>query len=235
MQDCCGTCPAPITDEEHELSREESKRYVSGPLEFIVDDPGRQEVGSFNPTTDDEFTTMAYISDTDLLCQAIVDGNLAYVNEWCSRPDIDVNDRDFTGRTPLHLAVLSSTSEVVRCLVEHGARLIARLVDGRTALHLAASRGDPGIIKILMNKSLSNEEEEAHRVEARRGAKRPDHCDSADGNSDATSEASEISAPSDDVATDAMSMGSFVKIGNDHEQVEVGTTICCFVMVISIC
>jgi hypothetical protein len=49
LQDCCGFCPVPTTDEEIEVAKEESKVYISGKLQFITDDPGRQEVGSFNP------------------------------------------------------------------------------------------------------------------------------------------------------------------------------------------
>ena len=131
IQDCCGYCPKPVTDEEVEIAEEESKRYLSGELSFLIENPGRQEIGSFNPVTDDEFTTMAYVGDTELLCQAIVDADVEYVKKWCETEGVDVNTRDYTGRTPLHLAAMCSSEEVVGCLVEHGARLIPRLVDGR--------------------------------------------------------------------------------------------------------
>lgn len=81
LQDCCGYCPVPKTDEEIEVAEEESKTYISGPLKFLMDDPGRQEIGSFNPITDEEWTTMAYVGDTARLCQAIVDGDLEHVQD----------------------------------------------------------------------------------------------------------------------------------------------------------
>ena len=115
LQDCCGYCPTPKTDEEIKAHEDESKAYVSGGLKFITDDPGRQEIGSFNPITDDEWTTMAYTGDTARLCQAIVDGDLEHVEAWCSQEGVDVNRRDYTGRTPLHLAVMASTPEIVQC------------------------------------------------------------------------------------------------------------------------
>ena len=120
--------------------------FSLGALKFLKDDPGRQEIGSFNPITDDEWTTMAYIGDTARLCQAIVDKDLEHVEDWCAQEGVDVNQRDYTGRTPLHLACMTSSVEVVKCLIDNGARLIARLVDGRTALHLAATRGDADMV-----------------------------------------------------------------------------------------
>ena len=42
INDCCGYCPVPETDEEKEVAEEEEKIYVSGKISFIKDDPGRQ-------------------------------------------------------------------------------------------------------------------------------------------------------------------------------------------------
>ncbi|KAF7880857.1 uncharacterized protein EAF02_006748 [Botrytis sinoallii] len=211
IQDCCGYCPVPTTDEEKEVAEKESKNNVSGTLKFITDDPGRQEIGSFNPINDDEWTTMSYVGDTARLCQAIVEGDLEHVQDWCSQEGVDVNRRDFTGRTPLHLATMTSTPEIVKCLVDHGARLIARLVDGRTALHIAAARGDLEMIRILLNKSMANEEEE----EAKQT--RNITCTASD-NEEESDSASEITLDSEQEEADALTMGSFVKIpGNKNE------------------
>lgn len=216
IQDCCGYCPVPTTDEEKEVAEKESKTNVSGVLKFIVDDPGRQEIGSFNPITDDEWTTMSYVGDTARLCQAIIDGDLEHVQDWCSQEGVDVNRRDFTGRTPLHLAALASTPEIVKCLVDNGARMIARLVDGKTALHIAAARGNLEMIRILMDKSLANEEEEDQKEEAHLDAKRRAAGIKPDIEEDSDS-ASEITLDSDQEASDAMTMGSFVKIPKESE------------------
>ncbi|KAH7360980.1 ankyrin repeat-containing domain protein [Rhexocercosporidium sp. MPI-PUGE-AT-0058] len=223
LQDCCGYCPVPKTDEEIEVAEEESKTYISGPLKFLMDDPGRQEIGSFNPITDEEWTTMAYVGDTARLCQAIVDGDLEHVQDWCAQEDVDVNRRDYTGRTPLHLATMASTPEIVQCLIDNGARLIARLVDGRTALHIAAARGNVEMVKSLMQKSEANEEEEEEKVEARRKARKAadvgsplkvEEARAGEDMSDDESEASEISLGSEE-GSDSMTMGSFVKVADD--------------------
>lgn len=168
FHDCCGTCPQPKTVEEEEVSEEESKIYVSGDIKFIKDDPGRQAIGSFNPITPAGWTEMAYVGNTARLCQAIIESDVEYVNAWLEQEGNDPNTRDHTGRTPLHLAVTDSSSEVVQALIDHDARLVARLVDGKTALHLAAVRGNIEIISAILRQSEANEEREQEKVDARR-------------------------------------------------------------------
>ncbi|KFA50832.1 hypothetical protein S40293_05813 [Stachybotrys chartarum IBT 40293] len=168
IEDCCGGCPTPKTTEEIEVAQKEAEIYISGKVSFLIDDPGRQQIGSFNPLTEQDWTDMAYVGNTARLCQSIVDGDLEDVVNWLAQEGADPNKRDYTGRSPLHLAVMTSTPEVVRGLVEHGARLTARLADGQTALHLAASRGNTEMIKILMEKSIENEEAEEAKRDKRR-------------------------------------------------------------------
>jgi ankyrin repeat protein len=103
--------------------------------------------------------------------------------------------------------------------------MIARLVDGRTALHIAAARGNAPMVKALMNQSLANEEEEAEKQEARRDARRAERkakgeitdSDKGEGEEDANSEASEITLESEE-ASDSMTMGSFVKVDNEKKE-----------------
>jgi len=59
----------------------------------------------------------------------------------------------------------------VRLLITHGARLVARLADGRTALHLAAARGNSEMVKMILDKSESNEEEEVAKEDVRKQAR----------------------------------------------------------------
>lgn len=168
IEDCCGSCPTAVTDEEKEVAAKEAEIYISGPVSFMIDDPGRQQIGSFNPLTEQDWTDMAYVGNTARLCQSIVDGDVDDILNWLSQEEADPNKRDYTGRSPLHLAVMTSTSEVVKCLIDHGARLTARLADGRTALHLAASRGNTDMIRLLMEKSIENEEVEEEKQNRRR-------------------------------------------------------------------
>jgi hypothetical protein len=157
IEDCCGSCPKPVTPEETEVAKKEGEIYISGKVHFMIDDPGRQQIGSFNPLTENDWTDMAYIGNTARLCQSIVDGDLDDVVDWLAQEGSDPNKRDYTGRSPLHLAVM--------------ARITARLADGRTALHLAAERGNAEMVKILMEKSIANEEEEEEKQARRKKAK----------------------------------------------------------------
>ena len=168
IRDCCGFCPKPVTDDDLAIAEEENKIYISGDITFIKDDPGRQTIGSFHPITDDDWTEMAYVGNTQRLCQAIVDGDLEHVQGWCEQEGADVNVRDYTGRTPLQLAALCSTPEVVQCLIDHGARIVSRIADGFTALHIAAQRGNTPMIKALLEKSMANEEEEEQKAEIKK-------------------------------------------------------------------
>jgi ankyrin repeat protein len=122
---------------------------------------------------------------------------------------------------------MASTVEIVQCLIDHGARLVARLVDGRTALHLAAARGSKEMVKALMDRSLANEEEQEERIEARRAARKAEKAKADDEMSDAGSEASEITLDGEE--SDSMTMGSFVKIDDAQEKphdVSLSITLC---------
>ena len=185
MSDCCGSCPVPHTPEEKEVAEHESKIFIHGYLGFLQDDPGRQSIGSFNPITDTDWTEMAYIRDTERLCHAIVRRDLSFVRDWCSNEANDPNCRDWTGRTPLHLAVMTSSSAIVQTFIESGARLVARLVDGSTVIHLAAKRGSPEslqIMRIILAKSEANEELEGDKAASRR-KQRTSREQDADGDS----------------------------------------------------
>ena len=170
---------------------------------------------------------MAYVGNTARLCQAIVDGDLKHVEDWLSQEDADPNKRDYTGRTPLHLAVSNSTPAIVKCLVDHGARLIARLADGKTALHLAAERGNVEIVKILMEKSVANEAEEEEKEDQRRRVDLPLRNEKSDdeksvesdedGEEDSDGELLDDEL-SDDDGGNSMATGSFVDVKKDKDQ-----------------
>ncbi|KAK3310531.1 uncharacterized protein B0T15DRAFT_481869 [Chaetomium strumarium] len=224
VNDCCGCCPIPQTGEEKEIAEEEGKVFVSGRISFIKDDPGRQSIGSFNPVTDDDWTEMAYVGNTARLCQAIVDGDLEHVVDWLAQEGSNPNTRDYTGRTPLHLAAMSSTPDIVRALVDAGARLVSRLADGRTALHLAAARGDVEIVRILLDRSTANEAEYEEKQDRRRREKTA--AKTADGgpavgetaSDDDESDGEMVDDAESDDGAQSIATGSFVKVGKKEAE-----------------
>lgn len=228
VADCCGFCPQPETGKEHQIHQEESKVYVSGRISFITDDPGRQQIGSFKPLSAADWTDMAYVGNTACLCQDIVDGQLKLVENWLAQEGANPNKRDYTGRTPLHLAVMQGTPEIVKALVDRGARLVPRLADGRTALHLAAERGDVEIVKILMDKSFANEAERESKEAHKKHARSSDPYISSSTEIAGQAEDDDIDLVGDYESEDAeqrsTAAGSFVKLkgnvqGNPHESV----------------
>ncbi|KAL8943907.1 MAG: hypothetical protein Q9216_000801 [Gyalolechia sp. 2 TL-2023] len=216
VRDCCGFCPLPKTGEERKVAEEESKIYVYGDLEFMKDDPGRQAIGSFRPLTDADWTDMAYVGRTQELCQRICDGDIAFVARWCKKNADSVNQRDHTGRTPLHLAAQSSTPEILKCLIDNGARIVSRLVDGLTALHIASARGSTEMVTILLERSEENEAEEADREERRKAEKR----EATQSLGKCSEGKNKIEEDSDEVMEDVNSeedtimTSSFVKVGD---------------------
>ncbi|KAF3928803.1 hypothetical protein ABW21_db0208075 [Orbilia brochopaga] len=164
VNDCCGYCPEPDPNNQDEvaLRAKDDKYYIHGRMTFIKDDPGRQEIGSFNPITDEDWTEMAYLSINEVLCRAIVANDPEAIKTFISEGG-DVNKRDHTGRTPLHLAVLASSIEIIQILLDGGARITPRLFDGRTVLHIATARGDTEICKLILLKNQQNEKEKEER------------------------------------------------------------------------
>lgn len=219
VEDCCGSCPVPQTSEEIEIAQKESDIYIAGKISFLIDDPGRQQIGSFNPLTEGDWTDMAYVGNTARLCQSIVDKDFDDVLNWLSQDGADPNVRDYTGRSPLHLATMASSAQVVKCLVDHGARLTARLADGRTALHLAASRGSIDIIKVLMDKSIENEEAENCREASRHDVAvddPPSAEDYDDLDEEDDSDVEMIDEGDSETEEPSLATGSFVKVKKDE-------------------
>ena len=185
---------------------------------------------------------MAYIGDVQELCQAIVDCDLHFVRDWCQRDEVSLNGRDHTGRTPLQLACQSSSPDIVKCLIDAGARIVARVADGMTALHIATARGNVEMIQALLEKSEANEEAEEERKDKLRKAKKPTSGSGAkehpeqegddvvmEGNKDQNEQSQEQKSDSDyehmdddsekyDMSAskdDTLTQGSFVKVKSD--------------------
>jgi ankyrin repeat protein len=158
LKDCCGNCPpVPAADQDSDSS------YVSGELTWVTVNPGQQTVvkriGSFHPITEGDWTEGAYISvTTDDLFSAINANNLEKLNEILAREsDINLEIRDASGRTALHLAVIVNAIECAAVLLKHGARISTRMLDGRTAVHLCAQYNSPEILKMIIERGAELE------------------------------------------------------------------------------
>jgi len=151
---------------------ESLSQCVRGRVSWLVDNPGRQQIGSFHPITEGDWTEGAFLaSGAEELLAKCVAGDVAGVSsmlEGCDEQRLTA--RDFLGRTVLHVAILANQPLVCKALLSHHAAgtdfLQARLADGRQALHLAAMRGHVDILHLLLQKrrelqaAASLEEEE---------------------------------------------------------------------------
>jgi ankyrin repeat protein len=129
-------------------------------LSFIKEDPGRQSIsGSFNPIDVGEWSAQVYIGETEHFFAAVVAHDRERVSKMLTDDSIDINRRDHVGRTALHVAILSKATDIACDLIDAGARISARLVDGRNALHIAAQLDQPVVVRKLLERSAINEKQ----------------------------------------------------------------------------
>ncbi|KAJ6544391.1 hypothetical protein B0H19DRAFT_1170529 [Mycena capillaripes] len=165
MDDCCEYCPAPIDEDERKLQAEEDEAYIRGRISFIQDDPGRQTLsGSFNPIDVGKWSAQVYIGPTERFFAAIAAHDRAGVKRMLEEGQ-DVNRRDHVGRAPLHVAILCRVVDIACDLVDAGAQMTARLVDGRTTLHLAAQQDLLPVVRKLLERSAVNAEKRGKNVD----------------------------------------------------------------------
>ncbi|KAK6524709.1 hypothetical protein TWF281_011609 [Arthrobotrys megalospora] len=111
--------------------------------------------------------------------KAIVDQNVDAVTTWLESHQDDelrkeaINKTDQNDRTPLHMATLASSPEIVGLLLNAGARKTPALVDGRNALHIAAARGSTEVVKLLLqnNQRQGQEGTSERQIEGERSHK----------------------------------------------------------------
>lgn len=147
-KDCCGACP-PIPKD---VDPETLECFVRGPLSFIVDDPGRQTIGSFHPITDGDWSDGAYLSkESEKLAIAANSGDLKTLEELLQN-GLSPDTPDALGRTPLHIAVLANQLEVAKFLIDKGADPAVHMKDGRNVIHIACEYGYLDMLALLLEK-----------------------------------------------------------------------------------
>ncbi|KAH0611934.1 uncharacterized protein H6S33_009986 [Morchella sextelata] len=112
--------------------------------------------------------------DWQLLLWAVKNGH-EDVLKMILEQGVDVNVRDTDGRTPLHWAALFGMRDIVRVLLDSGADGSV-VAEGKTALALAASRGEDAVVELLVERGgrgvLGSGEADRRRPPAAHGARR---------------------------------------------------------------
>ena len=67
--------------------------------------------------------------------------------------DLDVDQVDRDGRTPLHFATMKTHRGAARLLLEHGAAIDPTDHDGRTVVHLAAEKNDAQLLQLVLGRA----------------------------------------------------------------------------------
>jgi ankyrin repeat protein len=175
MRDCCGACPKepPKMASLPACERQDANAFVRGKLSWLVDDPGRQEIGSFHPITSGDWSAGAYLSDaTPALFAAVV----ACAHAGC----VDNNDDDVNGgggvavqlRSEVAAAAAKATAAAqLRSLLEAAAATAAATAAAeRTAANANKdSNDDKDDNKNNDNDDDDDEEEEENFADSRDG------------------------------------------------------------------
>lgn len=165
IRDCCPDCPpmpeagALGDDGEDGSGGQKAKRtateedpWVRGPLTWIVDDPGRQSIGSFNPITDGDWTGSAVLpAGAHEMFSGAAQGDLRTVQRFLKElGDAAKAARDPCGRSLLHIAASTGNAELASIALRNGVSPAAKLADGKTALHLAAAAGHADVVSVIL-------------------------------------------------------------------------------------
>ncbi|GBG27761.1 Serine/threonine-protein phosphatase 6 regulatory ankyrin repeat subunit A [Hondaea fermentalgiana] len=150
LDDCSPSDP----DLPEDVPASELRSYVRGELTWMQTDPGQQQIGSFNPITNTEWSRGAYFEETTSDVVAAVNRNdvaeLTQVLEDLGQT-WDPHRRDYLGRSPLHVGIMSGAEEACELLLDMGVvDPTLRLPDGRSALHLAAEYNRVAIVRAIL-------------------------------------------------------------------------------------
>lgn len=99
-------------------------------------------------------------------------GRTTYDSQHFATPGLaDVNARDYNGRSPLFNACVSSSLNVIKYLIHHGADVNMRDAHGKTPLDFARARGSPEVVSymealaLIMASTMISPEQQVRRQE----------------------------------------------------------------------
>ncbi|THH16522.1 hypothetical protein EW146_g4129 [Bondarzewia mesenterica] len=155
LGDCCGKCPRPVDDSENKVQEVNDETCVRGSVSFALESslPEATTLTRFKTLT--EWSRAAYIHADEDLFTAVASGDRTSVSRLL-HAGADISARDCVGRTALHLAIMSDTSEIACNLIDAGAQISATMIGGDNCLHLAARLSRIAVVPKLLQRSALN-------------------------------------------------------------------------------
>ncbi|UKZ58338.1 hypothetical protein TrVGV298_012206 [Trichoderma virens] len=89
-------------------------------------------------------------ADRSSIFDIVVRADLVGLKQALSTKQVDIDARDSTGRTALHIAVIAATVDICQYLIDYGANLDSWTEQGEAIVHLAAKRGEVDILRTVM-------------------------------------------------------------------------------------
>lgn len=90
-------------------------------------------------------------SIVDELCESAFSGNIESLKSILEKEkEVDINTKNAIGKTALFYAVSSGRENVLRFLIENGAKTKVKDDEGKTPLHIAAGSGKSEIVRVLL-------------------------------------------------------------------------------------
>ncbi|KAL9591943.1 MAG: hypothetical protein Q9179_007215 [Wetmoreana sp. 5 TL-2023] len=152
IEDCCWDCPEPVSEADKELLEKEKRIYVRGKAKFIKDHPGRQAIGSFNPTSADDWTYDAY-NDINTDFDNALSAGTAELKEYIEQNQTSIyTQRDLTGRTLLQRVVQYKILKGLDCLLHVTGQISITDAELDALIESALINGSQKILKRLLRR-----------------------------------------------------------------------------------
>ena len=138
-------------DEKKKVNHDFLRAAENGNLEdfhkYLNNDLMLGKAADVNFTGLHDWTALHYAADND---------KPKIVFELLKQPGIKIQPETEIKRTPLHLAALRGSTEIVRALVEKGANPNCKDIDQYTPLHFASENGKINVIMYLVKEAEAN-------------------------------------------------------------------------------
>lgn len=136
-----------------EKNNKEIMNLIHSKMLELIDESEKESNYEFTQT---KLSINNFSKEQERLFIACKQGNIEEVNNLIKK--VNINEKNNLGHTPLMIAIQNRQKEIVKLLVENGAKITEKCLNGWTPLMFAAYHGNLEIVKLLLkNKDLLKE------------------------------------------------------------------------------